>query len=193
MTLNHKTTKNHSAAVIFTLLLLLFVGPIIAAQLFYTHQNWLRHDTINSGQLIQPPLNFRLLHLAPLAQLPLNKNDLKDTWIMVYITPPPCTQICQSNLYKMRQVRLALGKEQNRVQRLLLIVSNSNLIHPDKNLFSAYPGMQYAQTTASAVTLQNALYLVDPHNNILMLYAPNAPAKGLLKDMTRLLDVSQIG
>jgi hypothetical protein len=38
-----------------------------------------------------------------------------------------------------------------------------------------------------------ALYIVDPLGNLMMAYAPDAPAKGLLDDLKRLLKLSHVG
>ena len=36
-------------------------------------------------------------------------------------------------------------------------------------------------------------FLIDPLGNLMMAYAPDAPPKGVLKDLRKLLKVSQIG
>jgi hypothetical protein len=44
-----------------------------------------------------------------------------------------------------------------------------------------------------ALELSGRVYLVDPFGNLVMSYAADAPARGLLEDLKRLLKLSQIG
>jgi hypothetical protein len=37
------------------------------------------------------------------------------------------------------------------------------------------------------------IYLIDPLGNLMMSYAPDAPPKGMLQDLKRLLGLSQVG
>jgi len=37
------------------------------------------------------------------------------------------------------------------------------------------------------------IYVIDPHGNVMMSYAPDAKPKGMLEDMKRLLRLSHIG
>jgi len=200
---SESTRKSRYAPWIFAILLFLFAGPMIAAWSLYASDNrWLLGETVNSGELIQPPLDFSQFKLTQ----PI---DFKGTWLMVYITPLPCTMVCQNNLYKMRQVWLALGKDMDRVQRVLItfsLISSPDSSKLNKKWEKEFPGMQYASTTKTAVKNffaltslsgivpeQGALYLVDPRSNLMLAYTPAVVPKGLLNDLTRLLNTSQIG
>lgn len=76
----------------------------------------------------------------------------------------------------------------------------------DDALSKKFAGLQCAHTTlpelkqfftkssSPGIAPQHgALYLVDPHGNLIMAYPAAMPAKSLLTDMTRLLNTSQIG
>jgi cytochrome oxidase Cu insertion factor (SCO1/SenC/PrrC family) len=210
MTVTQQPTKHNRAAWILIILAVIFIGPMIAAWSLYTDRgnSFLLGETINYGQLVQPPLDFTQFKFRHLDNSAFTTDELADTWWMVYITPGPCNNVCQKNLYKMRQVWIALGKDQDRVQRLLITFPYTALVKVNSisQLQKEYPGMQYGKTTLTEVkdlfanvTLQKitpqqgALYLVDPHGNLMMAYAPDADPEGLLKDLTRLLNTSQIG
>jgi cytochrome oxidase Cu insertion factor (SCO1/SenC/PrrC family) len=192
---------------VFILLAILFIGPMIAAWSLYSSDNrWLLGETINHGQLIQPPLDFSQFKLTDLSGSPLDSKKIIGQWLMVYITPEPCGAVCEKDLYNLRQVRLALGKDMDRVQRWWVTFPSVTPVILNKTPQKNFPGMHYAKTTLPEVNSffakvelrgiapqQGALYLVDPHGNMMMAYAPGAAPKGLLKDLTRLLNTSQIG
>jgi hypothetical protein len=47
--------------------------------------------------------------------------------------------------------------------------------------------------TANGAPVPDRVYVVDPLGNLFMFYEPDAPPKGLLEDMKRLLKLSHIG
>ena len=48
----------------------------------------------------------------------MTAQSLKGEWTMLYVEPEKCEQACLDTLYKMRQVRIRLGKNQNQVDKL---------------------------------------------------------------------------
>lgn len=206
---NNQTSSRNRGRWILLFLVALFVIPMVAAWSLYTHQpSWLTAKTINSGYLVQPPLDFTQFKFHHLDGSAFNPADLNRKWLMVYIAPEPCDNTCQHNLYNIRQVWIALGKDEDRMQRLLITYPylsqvKANLI-PRFN--REFPGMYYAKTSLPEIQRfftknlpntiapqQGALYLVDPHSNLMMAYPVNFVPKGLLKDLTRLLNTSEIG
>lgn len=207
MTTNNQRPKYNKALWIFIILAVIFIGPMIAAwSLYFSDNRWLLGETINHGQLVQPPLNFNQIKLTALDGANMDMSSFHNEWLMMYITPTPCDTVCQNNLYKMRQTWIALGKDQDRVQRLLVLISEVHSLNIDKKMLDQYPEMFYAKSSvadikqffASAVLagvtpLQGMLCLVDPNGNLMMVYKSDANPEDLLKDLTRLLNTSQIG
>lgn len=205
-TLNPKP-KQHKALWIFIILAVIFIGPMIAAwALYFGNEPWLVSKTINHGQLVQPPLNFSQLKITALDNAKMDTSSFQNQWLIMYITPVSCDAVCQNNLYKMRQVWIALGKDQDRVQRLLVIIADNQPITLDKKMLDQYAGTFYAKASVTdikqffapvslrdIIPQQGVLCLVDPHANLMMVYKPDADPEGLLKDLTRLLNTSQIG
>jgi len=58
---------------------------------------------------------------------PFTAEDFRKTWSMFYLPEGACEDSCRKNLYHMRQIRLALNNRMNRVQRVVLIESPTQL------------------------------------------------------------------
>ena len=117
---------------------------------------------------------------------------------MLYVQHGPCDELCLKRLYDTRQVRTALDRDMDRVQRVLIADADCCDLRMMRQL---HPDLLMATPSAALDPLLNSLpdpnlhriYLVDPLGNAMMFYPPDAPAKGLLEDMKRLLRLSQIG
>ncbi len=201
------------------LLLLVCVTPVIASYLAYYFMP--PEGRINYGELVDPQRETGAVLTEPLAgQLPADSsarlaldtprapesaasvslNDWRGRWLMVLIATADCAQVCQRNLYNMRQVRLTTGKYRDRVQRLWLIPGQGE---PPAELLAAHEGMVAARVAAEAVTdlfvpaagqsQQAHVFLVDPLGNLMMRFPADANPSKMKKDMIRLLKASRIG
>lgn len=188
-------------------LALLFFAPLgLAFYLYYGHGTWHPGGRVNAGELIQPARPLPALALPLLASGTTQPNFLRGKWTFLYVTTGPCTQACRTRLYDTRQVRLALDRDMNRVQRVLIVDAgccDAQFIHDqhpdliviradaaDAPLLALLPGLD--GSTATTVTAPR-VYLIDPLGNLMMSYAAEAKSKGMLEDMKRLLRLSSIG
>jgi cytochrome oxidase Cu insertion factor (SCO1/SenC/PrrC family) len=182
-------------------LALMFFAPLgLAFYLYYGHGTWHPGGHVNAGELIQPARP-----LPPLA-LPLwdsgttSPNFLRHKWTFLYVISGSCTQACRSRLYDTRQVRLALDRDMDRVQRVFIAdpaCCDAWYMHEQ------HPDLIRIRATATAAPLLAFLpgqsstaprvYLIDPLGNLMMSYAADASSKGMLEDMKRLLRLSSIG
>jgi cytochrome oxidase Cu insertion factor (SCO1/SenC/PrrC family) len=201
--------KKTSKKPLFTVIIIfaLFVVPFVLAWVLYEEQDTFGKPS-NNGQLIQPPLDLAKLSLQTLDKKPVDQKTLRGKWLLLYINPNPiCDEACQKNIYNIRQIRTATGKEAERVQRAIITFSGQK---PDAQLQTLLKGpfagtshflankQQVQQFLASSPEAKLAIqtgsiYLVDPLGNVMMEYAPKANPSGIFKDLTRLLKVSQIG
>jgi hypothetical protein len=102
-------------------LALLFFAPLgLAFYLYYGHGTWHPGGRVNAGELIQPARPLPALALPLLASGTTQPNFLRGKWTFLYVTTGPCAQACRTRLYDTRQVRLALDRDMNRVQRVLI-------------------------------------------------------------------------
>jgi len=132
---------------------------------------------------------------------------LQGLWTLVYIGDGDCDAVCNGNLYKMRQVRIAQNENMKRVQTLYLLQGDSvpaaleQLMADEYHDLGAAP-MNGAQAAAvlplfsiddTPVLQAERVYIIDPLGNLMMYYAPDAAASGMLKDLRKLLKYSKIG
>ncbi len=191
-----------TVAIIF----LLFFGPLVAAWILYESGKTIGEGTTNHGQLIQPPRNLYDLNLTDTDGIALQQ-PFHRHWVLLYVTPNTCNQDCQKDLYYMRQIWIAVNKNSYRVQRAILtFVGNTSDVHLSQLLQTDFKGtqhviadkQQFAKVMAGLPSTDLALnsgylYLVDPLGNIMMAYAPGTNPSGILKDLEKLLRISQIG
>ncbi|MHB8477773.1 MAG: SCO family protein [Steroidobacteraceae bacterium] len=172
-------------------LALIFFAPLgLAFYLYYGHAAWHPGGRVNAGTLIEPA---RPLPAA---------NFLKGKWTLLLVNFGSCAQACRARLYDTRQVRLALNRDMQRVQRVLIAESgccDAEFLHDQ------HPDLDLIQGAAAAPTLallpqENAgaapaprVYLIDPLGNLMMFYGADAKPKGMLEDLKRLLRLSSIG
>ncbi len=125
-------------------------------------------------------------------------------WTLLYINhQADCDERCQNSLYNIRQIRLALGKDMDRIQTWLFLPQE-----PDatllKGLHRTHPMLtvavvdtdqlaQFVRPFSPPGALGEWIYAIDPLGNLFMRYAADSPAKGILEDLRRLLKISKIG
>jgi hypothetical protein len=173
-------------------LAVLFFAPIaLSFYLYYGHSSLQPLGKVNHGELVLPP---RALPKGALPPASANK------WTLIVVADGSCDTLCRRRLYDTRQVRTALDRDLPRVQRVLVAggdCCDETFLareHPDLATVHAAPDAPLlAALRVDAATPAGRIYVVDPLGNFMMWYAADAPAKGLLEDMKRLLKLSHIG
>ena len=164
---------------------LFFCAPFALAWLAWW-LDWAPGSTANYGELVAPP--------RPLAGPPLQA--LRGKWVLVTFDAAACDAYCEKKLYYLRQVRRAQGRNQGRVERLWLLTDGAQ---PRAALLAAIEGTRLARDAGLAATFPAAgavrdhIYLVDPLGNLMMRFPRDPDPSLILKDLQRLLRVSQIG
>ena len=186
-------------------LALMFFAPLgLAFYLYYGPGTWHPGGHVNAGDLIQPARPLPSLSLPLWDSGTTAANFLKRKWTFLYVAAGPCAEACRTRLYDTRQVRLALDRDMDRVQRVFIADPDCcdarwlHEQHPDlitiragaavTPLLALLPGRDGATFAAAP-----RVYLIDPLGNLMMSYAADAKAKGMLEDMKRLLRLSSIG
>ena len=158
-------------------------APMIASYVAY--YVWRPSGHVNYGELIAP---------RPLAGPPFDA--LRGKWVLVSFDAAACDAYCEKKLYILRQVRTAQHKNMGRVERLWLLTDARK---PRAALIAAIEGTRIAATTDSPAAkefpgnITDHIYLVDPNGNLMMRFPRDADPSKLLKDLERLLRLSQIG
>lgn len=186
---------------IFGLFLIPPVGAWVAWQYVGEHGVG---ATTNTGVLVSPARPLDTAGLGWGDGREPGRAPLRGRWTYVIFAPGGCDERCQQQLYLTRQIRLAMSKDVRRVQRLLVLdgapsaalLAQLETDHAD--LEWAVPGATEQgftrQFTGETFDSSGAQYfLVDPLGNLMMYYDLSSPAKGMMKDLQKLLKTSQIG
>ena len=173
----------------------LCLAPFVAAVLVYF--NWQPQGGANYGDLIpahpliDPPLRL-------LDQRPFKLSALRGKWVLLQLDNADCDAACRAKLYDMRQVRLAQGREMERVERVWLILDEAPL---ETLLMREYDGTRMLRAGGSPIIgeftppgkAREHIYLIDPHGNLMLRFPRNADPNRMRKDLSRLLRASRIG
>ena len=184
------------------MLFAVFVVPLmIAIAMYVMRGDSAQIKTVAYGELIHPAQPIDILTVR------LNENDsytlenLQGKWTYILYLDDACNLECEAALFKIRQTRLATGREANRVQSLMMLGSNQDVI-VDEIVLKRNPKIIFGQLEQIVITddvvskeiLQpNIIYLVDPNGNLMMKYDVTSTSKGMLKDIKKLLKLSNIG
>jgi cytochrome oxidase Cu insertion factor (SCO1/SenC/PrrC family) len=182
---------------------LMFFAPLgLAFYLYYGHGTWRPGGRVNAGDLIEPPRPLPALTLPLMGSGATDPRFLTGKWTFLYLQHGRCDDECLRHLYDTRQVRLALDREMNRVQRVFIADDDCCDM---KALQAAHPDLIAIRASAADEPLRALLpsrpgaanshrvYLIDPLGNLMMSYAAGAEPKGMLEDMKRLLRLSSVG
>jgi hypothetical protein len=185
----------------------LFFAPLaVSFYLYYGPSGWRPDRRVNHGDLIDPPRPLPDVSLPMLGRDagPTKSDFLKGKWTLLYVGPGSCSARCRSDLYNTRQVRMALNRDMDRVQRVFIADGECcdrqflEAQHPDLVTVRATPGAApllglLPTFDGVAAIAADRIYVIDPLGNLMMSYAPDAKPKGMLEDLKRLLGLSHVG
>ena len=172
----------------------LFALPIVASTLAYHF--FPPEKSTNYGDFVTPPA---ALPAAPLGRQSGGRfrfEELRGKWIHVASDSGECPASCAEKLTLMRQVRLALGRDAARVERVFVADDSKPLA---AEALAAHEGLVVLAPPIGLalppVPLNDRahFYLADPEGRVMMRFPANADAKKMLGDLKRLLKASQIG
>lgn len=171
-----------------------FALPILASVVAYVYVR--PAPTANYGELLLPPALITGQRFEGEGGRSFSLRELEGRWIMVVSDSGTCPPPCADKLVSMRQVRLALGRDASRVERVFVV---DDLHRPSPAALAPFEGTLVAITPrgltlpAGAGNDRAHIYLVDPHGNVMMRWPEQPDRARVLKDLERLLRASQIG
>lgn len=202
-----EVAKTWKARRTLLLVIAIFLVPVLIAA--YLHGSGWRPSgrSLQHGDLLQPARPLADAELLTSDGAVFRLSSLRGRWAIVYFGRLPCAEVCRNNLYKMQQVRLAQGRDAVRVQRLFVQLGKAESgalakIAADYLGIVALHGQEatvkkmaqdFFITQGTPLDGLERIYLVDPHGNLVLSYAPDADPSGMRKDLARLLKLSQIG
>jgi len=153
--------KNKKNKITPWILIFVFAGPLVTAQLLYIFRDHFHFSTLETGTLLSPPLSVQTLPGFEAAFL--------GKWQLIYIRPEPCDTQCESLTPPLKQIHLAVGKENYRVEYRSLSAQDIPVLKPGD------------------------IALIDPAGWLIMQYPQHANPRGIVKDLRRLLGISHAG
>ena len=175
------------------LILCVCLAPFVLALLLFMF--WRPDSLINNGELLQPArLNIYLENDNDSLDSLLSTN--RGRWLLLMIDESRCADDCKKKLYWLRQLRLAQGREMDRIERVWLINDQKS---PDPALIDGHQGIitlnvipkNTSQIDNQEVLSADYIYLVDPIGNLMMRFAINGDPALLKKDIKKLLKASK--
>jgi len=179
----------------FLLIATVFLGPLALATWLYFGAPGLTPDgRTNNGALLEPIIN--LAELLP--DSPLHAAG-DGRWSLVYANSAACDEACEYSLYTLRQSRLMLGKEMDRLLRVFLHGDTA----PDTVLLAdEHKGLIALQDSSLNDLLDKkkpadlqpgGYFLVDPLGNLVLYFHPDIDPSAMVEDIKHLLEFSRIG
>lgn len=179
--------------------ILICASPIIAS--YFTYYVIKPEGRTNYGAFIDPrDYPIPQLDSTTLDGKPTGLDAYKGKWIMLQVGNADCPEACTKKLHDMRQLRLAQGKEMERVERVWLITDNKPL---ETMLIREYDGTRMLRANSEKVkawlpvddgtTASDHIYMIDPLGNLMMRFPKDADPNKIKKDLNKLLKASAIG
>ncbi len=185
-------------AVIIGIFMLFFIPPMVAVWLNAYQPNWNPFGHSNRGDLIQPVVPVQVSSLKALDGTSFDVKFLSSRWTMIYIDSGYCVSACDKALTVMRQVRLALGRDRERLQRLFIGLENDTRIRSRRvELLAQFPGLRIAEMKENSPLelktrdVTGSIWLIDPRSFLMMRFPAQIPTSDMLKDLQRLMKLSK--
>ena len=178
-------------------LFLIFFVPLLIATIVYFNPDKVGFLSSRSHGTLLTLHQLPQLATEATATMPAKKNVFQDHWTLLYWNKDDCDLYCEASLFKMRQVRLSLGKYMKRTQTVYLvpqIESGASIWaikerHP-KLMLAHGEGENQALIEQLQQYPPGNIYLVDRFGNLVMQYSKESDSKGILRDLKKLLSIS---
>lgn len=173
---------------------LVFIIPILVSWYLVFFSDFKKGDGgTQKGELISPVIPLGEPEVFNLKSKTIE--SINGKWTLLFFVENECNQLCEDKLYQIRQIRLALGKDRDKVDRLL-VSKNKQQWSQYTNSFN---GQKYIDPTSRdynrlikkfndyADLDLKATYLIDPYGFLMMKYPQDDNPMGTIKDIERLI------
>jgi hypothetical protein len=172
-----------------------FFGPLLFAAWLYFQGDLIQPSSrTNHGALLEPIISLT----DELPESPLHAHN-PEHWLLIYMDADACDQSCRDALHTLRQSRLMLGKEMDRVTRVFLHGDTPPdtvfLADEHSGLITISDSSLDALLTMKKPTElpEGGYYLIDPFGNLVMYFRPDINPREMVDDIKHLLRLSRIG
>jgi len=181
------------------MLIAVFVVPLLIAIVMYSLRGHLPTvGSVSHGELIHPAEPIEVLQIHSQNNQTISLADVTGKWTYLIYAPYGCSLDCEASLFKLRQTKAATGRERNRIQSVLLLgeqpLASDVAMRNQKTKVGRLNRLELeSQAGVNKELTPGTIYLLDPHGNMMMKYDNMATSKGMLKDIKKLLKISNIG
>jgi hypothetical protein len=169
----------------------LFFVPLIAASLLHS-VGWRPAGQVNRGALLTPPIL-----LPPLQATALGLRappPASNAWLVLIVSQNGCADACRRALDDTRRVIDLLGRDRDRVRRVLLATErlDASLVLEQSDLVAVDASTPEHSDIRDALAqaADGVVFVADPRHYLMLRYEPGQDAKDLLDDLKRLLKYS---
>ena len=185
-------SKVVKARIALVVIVALFTAPFIASWYLVFYTDFKKNDIgVQNGSLIHPVIEVGAIEAIAIGDE--TKQKLLGKWTLTGFVSAGCDADCEKLLYTLRQTRLALGKNLDKVGRLVLTDNDEVLGYEEE-----YKGQKVVKDPEEYDRLMNKfreienfdandIYLIDPYGFIMMRYDRDMNPKGIIKDVERLI------
>ena|SRR3990167_6573305 len=173
-----------SKKLVIVFLVFIFMMPGVCAYWFYQHPNWLSGAATNKGQLLTPPVLVKALPET-------------DKWGLLLWSPYQCTQVCQQQLTKLTQIRLALGRRFYHVN-LWLLTNHARVLSEAKQTDRLRQKGIHAMILPVAIAQKRSIFtntprvfIVNPDNYFILSYELTADPDDIYSDLQQVMKVQR--
>lgn len=181
------------------LVLAVCAAPVIASYLTYFVIR--PQGRTNYSELITPSREMPAdLPLTSLAGGKVESTGLRGQWLLVVVGDAACDKACEDNLYLQRQLREALGREKERVDKLWLIPDAGEPRPEVLKAISTGTSTSVLRVPRAALeawlkppagaALGSAIYVVDPMGQWMLRTPPHPMPAKFKADVDKLLRAS---
>ncbi len=178
--------------------LLVCAAPVIAS--YFTYYVVRPEGRRNFGELVEPQRDLPALVGITLEGQPVSLPSLRGQWLLVSVSSGACGPACENHLYLQRQLREALGKDKDRLDRVWLVddmapvpealmpaLKDATVLRVDAHQLAGW------LAPAAGRVLADHLYVVDPMGRWMMRFPAGLDREGAGKakrDLERLMRAS---
>lgn len=179
--------------------ILVCAAPMIISYLMYYVVK--PEGRTNYGDILDPrQYPVPELAMTDLDGKPSALKAFEGKWIMLNVDGGACDETCNRQLYEMRQLRTAQGKEMDRIERVWLIIDDAPVPEQVKADYEGTHMLRVAPETLQAwlpveqgASLADHMYMIDPRSNLMMRWPKDADPSRVKRDIGKLLRASSIG
>jgi hypothetical protein len=169
------------------LIVAVFAVPILAA-LALNLAGWMPGHSRNYGEVVHPPLPLRDVGFVLANDGRLRLGNAQERWTLLVRVPADCDAACWQRVALLDNVRVSLGRVQDKLDLLLLEHEPA----PDQR--AGFHGFAFASPETPLPGRLSApladgpeLWLVNPYGSVEMRYAPGYLPAELRKDLGKLI------